>query len=230
MENKLYGYFVNDILLEGPKPLPTIFVNQNGDTITGFNLMFKDINSLNNINDYNWYEVDNSCLNISYNSIFEDVVYSSWRLEDNILKRDYTFLYNSFEIALTKCFKILDTNREKYEVSGFVYNYYGTNVRILTDKESSQGKLTASQICANNGTRSDNDVWKFIKEDDHSTIVVQLSNEDLNNICNFVFRQIQDSYNLTSQIAWQMLNCGSTETLKNEVESGNINLNPWNII
>ena len=60
-------------------------------------------------------------------------------------------------------------------------------------------------------------------------IIVQLSNEDLLLISDFVFRQIQDSYNLTSQLFWQMLNCGNTETLKNEVESGNINLNPWNI-
>ena len=173
--SKLYGYFVNVILLDGPKFLPESLITNDGKTIVGFN-KFEDTNPEILIN-YNWYEVLDP--EISYDSKYQNVVYSAWYLtENNILTRDYIIQYISFENALTIAFNILDKNRASYEVGGFVYNYYGTDVRILTDKESSQGKLTASQICANNGTRSDLDVWKFIKESDKSTIVVQLSNKD----------------------------------------------------
>lgn len=137
--------------------------------------------------------------------------------------------YISFANALTIAFNKLDKNREAYEVGGFEYDYYGISVLILTDKESSQGKLTASQISANNGIRADTDTWKFIKKADGSAVVVSLSNSDLDSICNFVFRKIQDAYNLTSQIAWQMLGCKTTENLKKTINNGSIKLNPWQV-
>lgn len=226
MSDFLYGHFKNGTMLQGPIELPDSFELDDGRTTFGFHTLEKlDPERLIELN---WYKVDDPT--ILYNSDFESIVYDYWHLDDNILKRNHTILFVDWEVALTKAFNTLDKNRETYEISGFEYDYFGIKIKILTDRESSQPKLIAASVAINDGDRNDNDVWKFINAIDNSTIVIQLSNEELIKIKSFVFRKIQDSYNLQSQIAWQMLGTENTETLKLQIENGTINLNPWVIV
>lgn len=264
MGNK-YINFENGKVIAGPTDLPEVFQLPTGETITGFNLL--ENNDPQKLIDLHWYLVNDPV--VEFDSDYEAVVYSSWFIEENTCKRNYVKLFRDFSYALTIAFNKLDVNRELYETGGFEYDYYGIGVKILTDKEFSQGKLNSAYSKAKESVSIDNaildaqekiekysntsgleifieeqqsilnklslldkprldtDVWKFINSTDGSTIVVQLSNLDLLKVCDFVYRKIQDSYNLTSQIAWQMLGCENTETLVNNIINGTINLNPW---
>ena len=120
------GEIVGDIVEE----LPTIWKTPDGKTITGFNKLLKS--GLNELNKYDWYIVDEDSLNPSYDPNFESVVFSSWRLENNILKRDYVKVEHEFSKALTLNFKILEENRMKHISSGVEYSYMNMNLKILT--------------------------------------------------------------------------------------------------
>lgn len=135
-----------------------------------------------------------------------------------------------FENALLVASTILEVNRGKHEISGFLYDQQvqGQDVIILTDEESSQGKLNAGYVKALNESRVDGSVWKF-ENINGNTLILPLSNSELISICDFVFDKIQNSYDLTSQIYFQMLGCGDSSTLKQEIDNGNINLNPWGV-
>lgn len=167
----------------------------------------------------------------SFNSLFENRVEGEFIYDStaNTLTKQYTIEPLSFEEALTKCMIFMDSKREQFEISGFDYNYNGLDVLIMTDKESSQPKLTASTIAARNFKRKDTDLYKFIKKDDNSVLVFPLTNEEITQIGDFVFETIQNSFNLLGQTAWQMLGAGNYTTLKEQVENGTINLNPWNV-
>lgn len=213
----------NNIIIELPQVAQQTWTDpETNQTYLGFlNMSWPEMQSLG------WKEVIDNPL--SFNSLYEYLNVSNWYYDSisNKVTRDYTINLLSFSSALTNCFNELGKNRETYEISGFEYNYYGIDVLILTDRESSQPKLTASEAKAKDGVRLNTDVWKFTKVSDNSTIVVQLSNADLLTICNYVFRKITDSYNLQSQIAWQMLGTEDTVTLKEQIINGNISLNPW---
>ena len=171
-----------------------------------------------------WYLVDDPP--VEFDPDYQTVIYSAWFIENNIAKRNHVVLYLDWATALTIAYKKLDENRTAYEVGGFKYNYFGIPVIIMTDKDS-QSAITASYIKAVEGTRLSTDVWRFIKEDDKSMIVVQLSNEIMIEISELVYRSIQDSYNTASSIAWQMLGTEITEELQKQINNGIINLNPW---
>lgn len=220
----LFGCYRNNTIIYEPRPFEKSWQDpETKETFSGFDLLYpEDLEELG---------VYPSIVNTPiYNKYCEKIVDGTWSFDESSLtfvKNDYVE-YLSFLEALSNSATELDKNREKYETSGFVYDYYGLSVIILTDKESSQPKLNASYIKAKEGARFDSDVWKF-SDLQGNLVVVQLSNSDLIIIADYVFRKIQDSFNLTSQIFWQMLGCGNVETLKTSIENGSINLNPWNV-
>jgi hypothetical protein len=221
MGNK-YIRFKDGKLLEGPCELPSFFELEDGRTMTSFHLLEKDAAYM--LTELNWYLVDDPP--VEFDPDYQTVVYSAWFIEKDIAKRNHVVLYLDWSTALTIAYKKLDANRIAYEVGGFKYTYFGIPVIIMSDKDS-QADITASYIKAVEGTRLSTDVWRFIKEDDKSMIVVQLSNEIMIDISELVYRNIQDSYNVASATAWQMLGTGTTEELQRQINEGIINLNPW---
>jgi hypothetical protein len=165
-----------------------------------------------------------------YNPLFENIVYNQWEFDsvEMKFKRTDSTEFLSYIQSLTNCATELDRNREKYETGGIPYDYHGTTLIVMTDKESSQQKLAAAKASAEDGTRLDTDTWKFLDQN-KNLLIFQVSNEDLIDISKHVYRAIQDSYNIASQIFWQMLGCGDVQTLKDNILNNIINLNPWNI-
>ena len=214
----------NNIIIEMPQPAPITWRDPDGMSYSGFNNMsWEDMQLLG------WKFVLDEPL--TYNESFETLSVGEWRYDsnDDVVTRDYTIILVDFSTALTNCFAIIDLNREKFEVGGQPWTYFGIPVRIMTDKESSQGKILSTLNAADKNWRQNSDVFKLIKIDDGSTLVVQLTNIEVEEIAQLVFRNLQDSYNLLSYNCWQMLGMGSTENLKIAVENNTINLNPWNV-
>lgn len=216
----------NDIIIEPPQAAPMTWVDPdpNGLSYSGFNNL-----SLEDMFLLGWKVVVDEP--VEYNELFETVTVGPWYYDSTSdeVTRDYTVNLVDFPTALTNCFNVIDANREKYEVGGQTWTYFGIPVKIMTDKESSQGKILSTLNAVEKNWRQNQDVFKLIKVDDGSTLVVQLTNEEVEEIAQLVFRNLQDAYNLLSYYCYQMLGTGSTENLKIAVESETIPLNPWNV-
>lgn len=173
-----------------------------------------------------WKNVDDT--KPVYNDLVDDIVYSAWYYDvtNDIVKRDHTLVERSFPDALTRAYSVLAKNRAAYEISGFTYNYNGTIDLIIQTDIESQNKLSATRVAAENGTRDDTDIWKF-KQTNGTNYVIPVTNAIIIDMSNFIFRKIQDSYNLMGSTSLTMLSTGDTATLKSQLEGGTINLSPW---
>ena len=167
-------------------------------------------------------------VNPIYNPLFEKVNDDSWSYNESTNRYEKNIENLTYLQALGNCAGTLEMNRLKYEVSGLEYNYKGSTVVIMTDPESSQPKLAAARVSADQGDRQDTDTWKFL-DTNGNLLIFQLTNEELIAVSTFVYRAIQDSYNLTSATFWAMLGAGDFATLKSQVLAGTIDLNPWGV-
>jgi len=219
----MLAFVHDDSIIVEPCSIPKSWKNPITGTIY---INFSNL-SLKEMYDMGWKNVDDS--EPDHNPMFESVEYGEWYYDkdNDIVKRDHTINNLPFDVALYNAYSVLMKNRVKYETSGFIYNFNNMDLVVQTDAES-QAKLASTRIAAENGTRSDNDIWKF-KQLNGTNFITQVPNSTIIDISNFVFRKIQDSYNLVGQLSSNMLATGDTATLKTQIENGTINLDPWNM-